>query len=153
MAPFHVSGLDLTRALFDTDSPSHGLLRRSLTVNHTQTVTLGVIAAYTVAIALLWNLPYVRWSLWPFKVSTVLSCTHSPRKKKKKKESRRKKISRNHGNRCWSLRSTNSDTPSRPAAPAAVSSPSLWIPAREASPTCRAESAPSRSPRGISGRP
>src|SRR5436190_22821581 len=45
------------------------LLHRSLTVNSTQKVTLGVIAAYTVAIALLWNLPYIRWSLWPFKVS------------------------------------------------------------------------------------
>lgn len=92
MAPFHVSGLDLTRALFDTDSPSHGLLRRSLTVNHTQTVTLGVIAAYTVAIALLWNLPYVRWSLWPFKVSTVLSCTHSPRKKKKNRVKKKENL-------------------------------------------------------------
>jgi hypothetical protein len=45
------------------------LARRNLTVNDTQKVTLGVIAAYTVGIALLWNLPYVRWSLWPFKVS------------------------------------------------------------------------------------
>jgi hypothetical protein len=47
----------------------HLLSRRSLTVNHTQGVTLGVIVAYVVVIALLWNLPYVRWSLWPFKVS------------------------------------------------------------------------------------
>lgn len=93
MAPFHVArGLDhLTRALFDADSteqiiprfsPSHGLLRRSLTVNHTQAVTLGVIVAYIVAIALLWNLPYVRWSLWPFKVSTVCP-VHTSREKKK----------------------------------------------------------------------
>lgn len=44
------------------------LLKRSLSVNHTQQVTLGIIVAYTVVIALLWNLPYVRWSLWPFKV-------------------------------------------------------------------------------------
>jgi len=42
--------------------------RRGLTVNHTQGVTLGVIGAYVVIIALLWNLPYVRWVLWPFKV-------------------------------------------------------------------------------------
>lgn len=42
---------------------------RSLTVNDTQKVTLGVIALYVVVIALLWNIPYVRWSLWPFKVS------------------------------------------------------------------------------------
>lgn len=48
---------------------AHHLSRRALTVNSTQKVTLGVIAGYTVAIALLWNLPYIRWSLWPFKVS------------------------------------------------------------------------------------
>jgi hypothetical protein len=46
------------------------LAKRSLTVNHTQAVTLGVMAVYVVVIALLWNLPYVRWSLWPFKVWT-----------------------------------------------------------------------------------
>ena len=50
-------------------SALHLLSRRSMTVNHTQSVTLGVIVAYVVVIALLWNLPYVRWSLWPFKVS------------------------------------------------------------------------------------
>jgi len=44
------------------------LTRRALTVNDTQKVTLGVIAGYTVAIALLWNLPYIKWVLWPFKV-------------------------------------------------------------------------------------
>jgi len=44
------------------------LARRGLTVNHTQGVTLGVIAAYVVAIALLWNIPYVRNVLWPFKM-------------------------------------------------------------------------------------
>lgn len=49
------------------------ILRRSLTdVNHTQAVTLGIIAVYVVVIALLWNLPYVRWSLWPFKVRLSL---------------------------------------------------------------------------------
>ncbi len=41
---------------------------RGLSVNSTQGTTLGVIVAYVVVIALLWNLPYVRWSLWPFKV-------------------------------------------------------------------------------------
>jgi hypothetical protein len=45
-------------------------LPRGLSVNHTQGVTLGVIGAYVVIIALLWNLPYVRWVLWPFKVRT-----------------------------------------------------------------------------------
>jgi hypothetical protein len=44
------------------------VLRRGLSVNSTQATTLGVIAGYVVVIALLWNLPYVRWSLWPFKV-------------------------------------------------------------------------------------
>jgi hypothetical protein len=50
-------------------STLHLLSRRSMTVNHTQGVTMGVLVAYVVIIALLWNLPYVRWSLWPFKVS------------------------------------------------------------------------------------
>lgn len=50
-------------------SAGHVLAQRDLSVNHTQAVTLGVIGAYVVGIALLWNLPYLRWSLWPFKVS------------------------------------------------------------------------------------
>jgi hypothetical protein len=51
---------------------AHHFERRGLGVNHTQGVTLGVIAAYVVVIALLWNLPYVRWVLWPFKVRWFL---------------------------------------------------------------------------------
>ncbi|KAK6860740.1 hypothetical protein PG990_011955 [Apiospora arundinis] len=48
------------------------LYRRDLAVtSDAQKVTLGVIAAYVVAIALLWNLPYVRWSLWPFKMLVI----------------------------------------------------------------------------------
>lgn len=47
---------------------THHYEKRGLSVNHTQGVTLGVIGAYVVVIALLWNLPYVRWVLWPFKV-------------------------------------------------------------------------------------
>lgn len=35
---------------------------------HTQAVTLGVIGGYVVAIAILWNVPYLRMILWPFKV-------------------------------------------------------------------------------------
>ncbi|KAH7069525.1 hypothetical protein FB567DRAFT_540323 [Paraphoma chrysanthemicola] len=61
----------LARRTLVTAAPaltSHHLQRRGLSVNHTQGVTLGVIAAYVVIIALLWNLPYVRWVLWPFKV-------------------------------------------------------------------------------------
>jgi hypothetical protein len=44
------------------------LSRRELTVNDAQKVTLGIIAAYIVAIAILWNVPYIKWVLWPFKV-------------------------------------------------------------------------------------
>ncbi|KAK3325561.1 peptidase M50B-like-domain-containing protein [Apodospora peruviana] len=44
---------------------------RALTVNDTQKVTLGVIAAYIVGIAILWNLPYIRWVLWPFKMLVI----------------------------------------------------------------------------------
>ncbi|KAH9217782.1 peptidase M50B-like-domain-containing protein [Leptodontidium sp. 2 PMI_412] len=88
MAPIHIA-----RTLFASESLSGGLRharravvaagpdlarlsvlhlqRRALTVNSTQRVTLGVIAAYTVVIALLWNLPYVRWSLWPFKMLVI----------------------------------------------------------------------------------
>lgn len=52
-------------------SAAGALARRGLSVDHTQAVTLGVIAAYIVAIALLWNLPYVRWVLWPFKMLVI----------------------------------------------------------------------------------
>ncbi|KAG8532337.1 uncharacterized protein KY384_003978 [Bacidia gigantensis] len=47
------------------------LNRRGLDVNSTQKATLGVIVAYIVVIALLWNLPYVRWVLWPFKMLVI----------------------------------------------------------------------------------
>lgn len=46
----------------------HQHARRDLSVNNAQAVTLGIIAVYTVVIALLWNIPYVRNVLWPFKV-------------------------------------------------------------------------------------
>lgn len=39
--------------------------------NHTQRVTLGVIAAYAVGIAILWNVPYLRMILWPFKMLVI----------------------------------------------------------------------------------
>lgn len=59
------AGPDLARAT------AHGLLmHRSLSVNGTQEVTLGIIAVYVVVIGILWNVPYVRYVLWPFKVST-----------------------------------------------------------------------------------
>ncbi|KAF2265561.1 hypothetical protein CC78DRAFT_615716 [Lojkania enalia] len=49
----------------------HHFARRGLSVNHTQAVTLGIIAVYIVVIALLWNIPYVRWVLWPFKMLVI----------------------------------------------------------------------------------
>ena len=68
--PYAYTALAARAVLQDLSAaPSKSILKRAaLTVNDTQKVTLGVIAAYVVAIALLWNLPYVRWSLWPFKV-------------------------------------------------------------------------------------
>ena len=50
-------------ALIHTHIAYHLLSRRSLAVNNTQEVTLGVIVAYAVLIALLQNLLHVRWSL------------------------------------------------------------------------------------------
>ncbi|KAH3916304.1 hypothetical protein HBI56_035430 [Parastagonospora nodorum] len=64
----------LARRVLVTTAPalaSNHLERRNLSVNHTQGVTLGVICAYVVVIALLWNLPYVRWVLWPFKMLVI----------------------------------------------------------------------------------
>jgi hypothetical protein len=50
----------------------HALVSRNLQhPTHTQAVTLGVIGGYVVAIAILWNVPYLRMILWPFKVSTT----------------------------------------------------------------------------------
>ena len=79
MAPLSSRSLELSRSLLAeltrrAASPeiarlsAQHLMRRGLTVNHTQGITLGVIVVYAVVIALLWNIPYVRWSLWPFKV-------------------------------------------------------------------------------------
>jgi membrane protein YdbS with pleckstrin-like domain len=59
------------------DLAEHMLSRRALKVNKTQQVTLGIIAVYVVVIALLWNIPYVRWSLWPFKVSPKVESLRS----------------------------------------------------------------------------
>jgi len=53
------------------------LTTRGLTVRGAQGVTLGVIAAYIVLIAILWNIPYVRYVLWPFKVSFPSSAQQS----------------------------------------------------------------------------
>lgn len=53
--------------MFALDTRSQ-LVQRDLTVRGAQGVTLGVIAAYVVGIAILWNVPYLRYILWPFKV-------------------------------------------------------------------------------------
>jgi hypothetical protein len=61
--PHDNSLAELARRTLITAGPavaSHQFERRGLSVNHTQGVTLGVIGAYVVIIALLWNLPYVR---------------------------------------------------------------------------------------------
>ncbi|KAF9776241.1 hypothetical protein IL306_005607 [Fusarium sp. DS 682] len=48
------------------------LTRRDLqNPTHTQQVTLGIIAVYVVAIFILWNVPYVRMVLWPFKMLVI----------------------------------------------------------------------------------
>lgn len=81
MAPvldsFHVSTL-VALVTESRDDHDASLARRNLQhPNHTQAVTLGVIAAYAVGIAILWNVPYLRMVLWPFKVS--LAVAPSPR--------------------------------------------------------------------------
>lgn len=62
---------------------AHGLLlrRASLAVTaDAQKITLGVIAAYVVVIAILWNIPYVRYVLWPFKMLVIAfhECQYIP---------------------------------------------------------------------------
>lgn len=52
-------------------SHSAYLAPRSLSVNSTQKVTLGIIVAYVVLIALLWNIPYISWILYPFKMLVI----------------------------------------------------------------------------------
>ncbi|KAK0388798.1 hypothetical protein NLU13_5041 [Sarocladium strictum] len=50
----------------------NNLLSRDLqNPTKTQQVTLGVIAAYVVVIAILWNVPYLRMVLWPFKMLVI----------------------------------------------------------------------------------
>lgn len=72
------------------EGQSHHWARRSLAPNATQKVTLGVgseaesnhsfkltlprlqvIGAYVGLIAILWNLPYVKYVLWPWKMLTI----------------------------------------------------------------------------------
>ncbi|EAW21791.1 M50 family metallopeptidase [Aspergillus fischeri NRRL 181] len=67
MAPYAA----LAKSVLEEQVSQPHLLKRDLSVNHTQAVTLGVMGAYVVVIALLWNLPYVRWSLWPFKMLVI----------------------------------------------------------------------------------
>lgn len=68
MAPWQP--LESASRLFGHDEPLHQpLAARNLQhPTHTQAVTLGVIGGYVVAIAILWNVPYLRMILWPFKV-------------------------------------------------------------------------------------
>ena len=76
------------------------LMRRGLSVSSdAQKVTLGMIAVYIVVIALLWNIPYVRYILWPFKVRPVTTEIHELGRA-------------DHPGRCWLLHSTSSAMPS-----------------------------------------
>ncbi|PMD22484.1 hypothetical protein NA56DRAFT_570383 [Hyaloscypha hepaticicola] len=47
------------------------LSARGLSVNHTQSITLGIIVLYVAVIGILWNIPYVKYSLWPFKMLVI----------------------------------------------------------------------------------
>lgn len=50
----------------------HILSARDLTLkSDTQKITLGIIFAYILAIFILWNVPYLRYSLWPFKMLVI----------------------------------------------------------------------------------
>lgn len=68
--PFRIGVVQLAS---ESDSHAHSaLMRRNLEhPNHTQQVTLGIIAAYVVIIAILWNVPYVKMVLWPFKMLVI----------------------------------------------------------------------------------
>ena len=69
VAPFRIGVVQLAASSSDHGEAFQALGRRDLQhPNHTQQVTLGVIAAYVVIIAILWNVPYIRMVLWPFKV-------------------------------------------------------------------------------------
>ena len=43
----------------------------SLQPTESQLVTIYIIAIYAVSILVLWNLPYIHYILWPFKIFTV----------------------------------------------------------------------------------
>ncbi|KAH0599743.1 hypothetical protein MHUMG1_02533 [Metarhizium humberi] len=62
----------VSRHVDDKHQLVHSLSTRDLqNPTHTQKVTLGVIAAYVVAIAILWNVPYLKMVLWPFKMLVI----------------------------------------------------------------------------------
>ncbi|KID76553.1 uncharacterized protein G6M90_00g073400 [Metarhizium brunneum] len=62
----------VSRHVDDKHQLVHSLFTRDLqNPTHTQKVTLGVIAAYVVAIAILWNVPYLKMILWPFKMLVI----------------------------------------------------------------------------------
>lgn len=67
MAPA-LKPISLTARTITATASAALLHKRALSVNSTQKVTLGIIGLYVVVIALLWNIPYVRNVLWPFKV-------------------------------------------------------------------------------------
>ncbi len=56
--------------LLPRSPPSH-LQTRSLSVDSTQKATLAIILAYVLIIAVLWNIPYLHWILYPFKMLVI----------------------------------------------------------------------------------
>ncbi|KAI6247854.1 hypothetical protein HI914_04291 [Erysiphe necator] len=72
MAPFlSIRSNNVYSMAFLESSQVLGRSLKHFEVNDTQKITLVTISLYTVAIALLWNIPYIRWVLWPFKMLTI----------------------------------------------------------------------------------
>ncbi|SGY61508.1 BQ5605_C007g04566 [Microbotryum silenes-dioicae] len=74
LPPYESSTLLRSRGLpSGLSSPQPILMRRSLSLepSDTQKVTLGVIAAYVVIIAILWHVPVLKWILYPLKMLTI----------------------------------------------------------------------------------
>ena len=77
MAPYTAANselLEVTKRALIATAPalsSEYLAKRNMEVRGAQGLTLGVIAAYVVGIAILWNVPYLHYILWPFKVISL----------------------------------------------------------------------------------
>ena len=118
----------------------HDFARRDLSVNNSQAVTLGIIAVYVVVIALLWNIPYVRNVLWPFKASLPRIEAFPWHQA-------------DHQHRCSPLLSMNLVMRSLQSSQAARLKASLLIPMKAVSRICEAASRRSRCQQGILDHP